>query len=124
MYEFDPKLYIGETKRLTISPNGWINPIEIEYGVAHAKQFDTMNSIVWHVVGTKHYFSIYEPYMASYAKEGYAAHFKKVLESFRQDYLLWQEDEYYQGCAWADEYRKEFARFIKPREGSNNKRRS
>ena len=94
MFLFNHNDYIGETKTVTINPKGWNGPLDIEYGVAQANQFDTMSSIVWHVVGTRHYFSIYEPYMAKYAKSGYAAHFTEVLENFREDGRLQATDQY------------------------------
>ena len=123
MFLFNHNDYIGETKTVTINPKGWNGPLDIEYGVAQANQFDTMSSIVWHVVGTRHYFSIYEPYMAKYAKSGYAAHFTEVLENFREDYLSWWEQAEYDGCEWRDEYKREFGAYIKGRETDQHNRR-
>lgn len=123
MFLFNHNDYIGETKTVTVNPKGWNGPLEVEYGVAQANVFDTMSSIVWHVVGTKHYFAMYEPYMVKYAKSGYAAHFTDVLERFREDYLSWWEQAEYDGCEWRDDYRREFGSYIKGREADKDNRR-
>ena len=122
MFLFDHSEYIGDTKKVTVNPKGWDGPFEVEYGVAQASPLDTMSSIVWHIVGTKHHFSIYEPYMTKYAKSGYAAHFTEVLEKFREDYLSWWELAEYDGCEWRDGYKKDLGRLIKGREADKNNR--
>lgn len=118
MYVFDFKNCLSETKKISITPKGWI-PIEVEYGLAQVNEFDTHTSVVWRVVGTTHTFHLYENQMNLYSHSNYAQHFTEVLEKFRQDYLSWWTDPQYEGCEWRDEYKNEFGRFIK--EDSNIK---
>ena len=123
MFLFDRDKYIGETKTVTVNPKGWNGPLDVEYGIAQANPLDTMSSIVWHVVGTRHYFVIYEYQFTKYAKDGFASHFTKALERFREDYLSWWEDSQYDGCDWRDDYQREFCKYIKGRETNKNHKR-
>lgn len=112
-YNFDfSKRLSDDIKTITISPEGWVNPIIIEYCSAQARQFDTMISVCWRVKGTSHTFTIYENRLNKISNGNYADHFKETLELFREDYISWFTDEKYKGCEWRDEYKKQFEKFI------------
>lgn len=112
MFVYDFGKCLSELKRVAINPKGW-EPIEVEYGLAQVKEFDTHTSVVWRVVGTTHTFCMYEIHMNKYSHSNYEKHFTETLESFRDDYLSWWTDPKYEGCEWREEYRNEFGRFIK-----------
>jgi len=94
-------------KEIRIYPDGWINPILIEYGVGYHKE---SLSYFWRVKGTSHTFII--PILRmDYLSEGeYSSHFKEVLESFREDYIEWSKKEWYTN--WMKEYFNEYNKFI------------
>ena len=121
MFVFDFNNALDGVHEISVSPNGWNGPITIEYCVAQAHQYDPMVSVVWRVKGTTHCFTMYEQRMNVLSHGKYSEHFKKALEGFREDYLSWFEDEFYEECQWKYEYQREFGRFIKPKEKSDNK---
>lgn len=114
MFVFDFNKCLGERKKVSVNPEGWRGPIQVEYGLAQVNKFHTHVSVVWRVVGTKHTFTEYETTINKYSQSNYAEHFKKTLEGFRDDYLSWWEDQRYEGCDWREEYRQEFGKLIKP----------
>ena len=120
---FDFNLAHGDVHTVELSPDGWKSPIFVEYIVAQAHRYDTMRSIVWRVKGTTHSFTIEEQRLNHLTHGNYKAHFKKVLERFRIDYLNWFKDEQYKDCQWKYEYQQQFDRFIIPDQnnGGENK---
>lgn len=120
---YDFKKCIGEIKEIKINPEGWVNPITIEYGVTQHNEHDPMLSVVWRIKGTTHTFSIYERRLNVISHSNYEAHFTEALENFREDYLSWFEDDRYKDVAWKEEYRQQYGEYILPREyeSDNNK---
>lgn len=102
---------VNNIKTIEINPNGWVNPIIIEYGIGRPKPYDNFPSVIWRIKGTTHCFTIYEPRINFISKGDYANHFKETLEKFKEDYLSW-EDEKYKGCKWVNDYREQFGKFI------------
>lgn len=107
-YDFNK---VSNVKTVNINPNGWINPITIEFGIGRPHIYDNFPSIIWRVKGTTHCFTIYEPRINFISKGNYEEHFKEVLEKFKDDYLSWKSEQY-KNCSWVDEYRKQYSRFI------------
>jgi len=102
-YNFEKLLNI---KTIEVNPNGWVNPLFIEYG------FDDqdMPSCCWRVKNTKHTFTIPVLRLDYLSGGNYAEHFTKVLEGFREDYLEWKEKKFF--TDWMQEYRREYANYI------------
>lgn len=106
---------------VTVNPDGWVNPITVEYTIAQAHRYDTTVSVIWRVKGTKHCFTIGEQKLNQISHANYQKHFEEVLKNFRIDYLNWFTDPEYKDAQWKYDYQREFGRFILP-EGSENKK--
>lgn len=106
-----PKEYdfstLSNVKEIEVNPDGWVNPITIEYGVGN---YGEAQSYFWRVKGTKHTFIIPILRMDFLSKGEYAKHFQEVLEGFREDYKEWASAGWY--TEWMQSYRREFSRFI------------
>ena len=94
-------------KTVKINPLGWINPIEIEYGIG-----DQLGpTYFWRVKGTKHTFLIPVLRLDFISSGDYAKHFSEVLQNFAtEDYKSWKEAEFKTG--WMQEYKKDYGRYI------------
>jgi len=103
-YDFSKLENVKET---LVYPDGWINPIIVEYGTGYHSE---SLSYFWRVKGTKHTFII--PILRiDYISGGdYASHFKETLEVFRDDYKGWASEGWY--SQWMKEYFNEFNKFI------------
>lgn len=110
LFNFDNSL--NEIKEIKINPKGWCDNIIIEYCVAQAHPYDTMSSICWRIKGTSHTFTIYEYKLKDSNCDIYAKHFTETLETFREDYLSWFQEEKYRDCEWKWEYKKEYGNLI------------
>lgn len=110
---------VGDIRTVEIYPNGWVNPITIEYIVAQAHKYDTTLSVVWRVKGTTHCFTISEQKLNVLSRGDYKKHFTEVLENFREDYLSWFTDDYYKDVEWKYEYKEQFGRFIKGKDNES-----
>jgi hypothetical protein len=89
-----------------INPTGWITPITIEYGISN----DAMPLYYWRVKGTKHTFTIPVIRLDFISSGNYSAHFKEILEKFREDYLEWKQNNW--NTEWMQEYKKQYEKFI------------
>lgn len=103
-YDFSKLENVKET---IANPEGWVNPLIIEYGVGYHGE---ILSYYWRIKGTKHTFII--PILRiDYLSEGeYSTHFEEALEGFREDYLSWARQDFF--APWMKEYRDEFKKFI------------
>lgn len=113
-FNFDFNNALGEIKEITVNPNGWKNPIIIEYCEAQAHTYDPMISICWRVKGTSHTFTIYEKRIIRHIKDGsYKTHFEDVLQKFAEDYRSWFAGKNgMQQCKWRDEYQAQYGTLI------------
>lgn len=98
---------LENVKEIIVNPEGWINPLTIEYGTGF---YQENISYYWRVKGTKHTFVI--PVMRlDYLTEGeYAKHFEEALQGFREDYKEWAEGGWQ--AFWMRAYRDDFSRYI------------
>lgn len=94
-------------KTIEINPNGWINPLTIEYGIG-----DQLGpTCFWKVKETKHTFVIPILRLDFISSGDYGKHFTEVLESFRnKDYAQWKEVNFI--TPWMQEYESDYRRFI------------
>ena len=98
---------LDNIKEVNVNPEGWVNPITVEYGVSYHGE---VLSYFWRVKGTKHTFVI-PVIRIDYLSEGdYEKHFKEVLEGFREDYKGWASEGWY--ADWMQQYRSEYSRYI------------
>ena len=111
---FDFKRCFDKPTRVEVNPQGWRNPITVEYGIAQAHPYDTQKSVVWRVVGTTHTFTIYEEKLNLISHANYKQHFEEILTNFRIDYLNWFKREEYKDADWKYEYEAQYSRFILP----------
>ena len=93
-------------KTIEINPEGWVNPITIEYGVDHSLASD----YYWRVKGTQHTFVIPVLRMNYISSGDYASHFKEILERFAEEYRGWGEEGFY--IPWMREYEKQYRNYI------------
>ena len=98
---------LNDVKTLEINPNGWVNPLTIEYGTG-----DQLGpTCFWRVKGTKHTFVIPVLRLNFISSGDYGKHFTEVLESFRErDYTQWKEVGFEAG--WMREYESNYRKFI------------
>lgn len=47
-------------KEVKVNPEGWVNPVTVEYTIGQAHRYDTTVSVIWRVKGTEHCFTIGE----------------------------------------------------------------
>jgi len=98
---------LNDIKTVEINPNGWINPLTIEYGTGE----HMISSCFWRVKGTKHTFEIPISRLDFISSGDYGRHFTEVLESFQEnDYIKWKEGGFVSD--WMREYEAEYRRFI------------
>lgn len=98
---------LTNVKEVVINPNGWINPLIVEYGIGY--HVETI-SYFWRVKNTKHTFVIPTIRM-DYLTEGkYAKHFEESLEGFREDYKEWKNKKWH--LEWMQAYKEDFSKFI------------
>ena len=98
---------IRDLHNLEIHPEGWINPIWIEYGMG---LHGNVPSYFWRVKGTKHTFVIPVLRMNFLSSGEYEKHFEDTLKTFREDYIEWEKEGWI--TEWSQEYRDQFSRFI------------
>lgn len=98
---------LDNVKEVKVNPEGWVNPIIVEYGVGYHGE---LLSYFWRVKGTKHTFVI-PVIRIDYLSEGdYEKHFREALEGFREDYKGWASEGWY--ADWMQQYRSEYSRYI------------
>jgi hypothetical protein len=96
---------------IDIEPQGWINPLTIEYGIlTDNNNVNRTLSYCWRIKGTKHTFIIPIIRMDYLSSGDYKKHFEHALENFREDYLSWKENGF--NTEWSKEYRDQYSRFI------------
>lgn len=98
---------VENLKEIKINPNGWINPIIIEYGNSN---YGVTPSIFWRVKGTLHTFVIPSVRLEFLSSGNYASHFTEVLEGFREDFNEWKSSGF--DTSWSQEYRNQYKKFI------------
>ncbi len=103
-YDFS-KLENVQARR--VEPEGWITPLYVEYGTG---LHGGIPSYFWKVKGTSHTFVIPILRMDFLSKGEYEAHFKEVLEGFREDYIEWNSKGW--NSEWMQEYREQYRDFI------------
>lgn len=113
-FYFDMKNTDNGIKEVKVNPDGWVNPVMVEYTVAQAHKYDTTVSVIWRVKGTEHCFTIGEQKLNVLSHANYPKHFEEVLRNFRLDYLNWFSDPIYENAEWKYEYKRQFDRFILP----------
>ncbi len=113
-----------EIKEVKVNPDGWRNPIFVEYIVDQAHKYDTTVSVIWRVKGTHHCFTISEQKLNVLSHANYPKHFEEVLRNFRIDYLHWFTDPTYERADWKYDYQREFDRFILPDTDKSNESES
>ena len=122
-FNYNFENHLDKIKTVDVNPKGW-KPVTIEYCVTQVNQYDTTLSVAWRVKGTQHTFTIPERKLNIISHANYKAHFEEVLANFREDYLSWFEDPYYQDVQWKYEYKEQFDKFILPRGAENNNNES
>jgi len=100
---------LNDVKEILIHPQGWVNPLIVEYGQGYPAHSETQ-SYHWRVKGTKHTFVIPVVRMNFITEGKYETHFEEALEGFREDYKGWAEEGWY--ADWMQAYREDFSRFI------------
>lgn len=123
-FHFDIEGTGRQVQEVKVNPDGWVNPVTVEYVVAQAHKYDTTVSVIWRVKGTDHCFTISEQKLNVLSHANYPKHFEEVLRNFRIDYLHWFTDPDYEKAEWKYEYQRQFGRFILPETGKDNKRES
>lgn len=113
-FYFDMKNTDNGIKEVKVNPDGWVNPVTVEYTVAQAHKYDTTVSVIWRVKGTEHCFTIGEQKLNVLSHANYPKHFEEVLRNFRLDYLNWFSDPIYENAEWKYKYKRQFDRFILP----------
>jgi hypothetical protein len=103
-YDFTLFKHINE---LSISIDGWVSPLIIEYAMEYHHDIP---SCYWRVKGTLHTFIIPMVRLNYLSAGNYEQHFKKTLEVFREDYLAWKKEEF--NVEWMSQYRNQFSKFI------------
>ena len=102
-YDFSKLDNVKETR---VIANGWV-PLIVEYGVGYHGE---LLSYYWRIKGTKHTFVIPIIRMDYLTEGDYNSHFREALESFREDYLGWIEEQFY--APWMCEYRDIYEKYI------------
>jgi len=98
---------LDNIQTLDINPNGWINPLTIEYGIGNNQG---ILSYHWRVKGTQHTFVIPMARLNFICSGNNEKHFKEVLEKFREEYIEW--NQYYSDTDWVKEYYNQYSTFI------------
>ena len=98
---------ITNIKILETNPEGWINPLIIEYGLGLHYNNPAYH---WRVKGTTHTFVIPIARLEFLSSGDYAQHFSEALKNFRIDYLDWKINNFSE--KWMEEYRDEYRKFI------------
>ena len=94
---------------MRVSPFGWIgNPITVEYGLALLHPNDPCKSVCFRVHGTKHTWTIFERQLYQVSRGDYASYFRKELEEFRINLLLWIHIPDYWQQQWVRDYYEMF----------------
>jgi len=97
---------LRDIKTSEINPNGWVNPLVIEYGIGD----DYGPTYFWRVKGTKHTFVIPILRLNFISDENYGTHFKEVLEKFSEEYREWREGGF--ETPWMREYEDDYKNYI------------
>jgi hypothetical protein len=98
---------LENVREVIVNPEGWINPLKIEYGTG---EHGEILCYFWRIKGTKHTFVIPVIRMDYLTEGSYAQHFEEALEGFREDYKGWSDEGWY--APWMQEYRGEYSKFI------------
>lgn len=95
--------------RIGVRPYGWIaDPVVVEYGTTMINSYDPSRSVCFRVQGTKHVWAVFEKQLYQISKGDYASYFKKKLEEFRIDFLLWIHSPDYWQQGWVRDYYEMF----------------
>jgi hypothetical protein len=104
IYDFST---LQDLKTMEINPNGWINPLTIEYAIGN--QWGP--TCYWRVEGTTHTFVIPISRLDFISSGDYGKHFTEVLEGFQEkDYSQWRATKF--AADWMREYEVEYRNFI------------
>lgn len=98
---------IKDVKDIEVNPDGWVNPLLVEYGISIHGEIE---SYYWRVKGTKHTFVIPIIRMDYLNQGNVKEHFEEALEGFREDYKGWANEGWY--APWMRAYREDFSKFI------------
>lgn len=99
---------VNNKKEIIVNPEGWVNPLTIEYGTSY---YGETISYFWRVKGTKHTFIIPVIRMDYLTEGNYHEHFEEALSSFREDYKIWEKEKW--KTSWMQQYREDYSSFIK-----------
>jgi hypothetical protein len=98
---------LEDVKEIGVQPEGWIEPLNVEYGLG----FKGMTpSCFWRVKGTKHTFIIPITRLHFLSSGDYEKHFRETLEGFRKEYLEWKDIGFQ--YEWMRDYRDQYSKFI------------
>ena len=95
---------------MEVSPEGWISPLFVQYGVDEDENLFGIPTYFWRVKGTEHTFTIPIIRIDFLSSGNYKEHFNEALEIFREDYIKWKDEGFV--TEWSRQYRKQFSRFI------------
>jgi len=101
---------LKDVKTIEVNPNGWIQPLYIEYGIYDGAEVSGVLSYYWRVKGTLHTFVIPISRMDFLSSGDYKKHFEDALVGFKDDYMSWKEDGFI--TDWSREYRDQYSRLI------------
>ena len=96
-----------QLNELSVSVEGWKSPLIIEYTMEY---HGDIPSCFWRVKGTLHTFIISLVRLNYLSAGNYEKHFSEILESFREDYIKWKEQNF--NIEWMSQYKSQFAEFI------------
>jgi hypothetical protein len=101
---------LKNVKTVEVSPEGWISPLYVEYGITNEESVYGIPTCCWRVKGTLHTFTIPLIRLDYLSSGDYKTHFNEVLNTFRQDYITWNTEGFI--TQWAREYYEQYHRFI------------
>lgn len=101
---------LKNVKTIEVNPQGWVNPLTVEYGTDNDTKLHSILSYFWRIKGTTHTFVIPVVRMDFLSSGDYKKHFEDALTMFREDYMSWNDEGF--NTAWSKEYEKQFKNFI------------
>ncbi len=104
-YHADFNSFYGRSE-FDIKPTGW-EKLTIEFGYSYLGE---ILQYFWRVKGTQHTFRIPVQTINELSRGDYPGHVKQILENFRDEYLSWAAQGFYED--WMVEYHKEYRNFI------------
>lgn len=99
---------VHQKMSISIHPHGWVSKdgsgVEVEYGWCVINQYDPEESLCMRVKGTNHYWAWFRKNFIQLSRGDYAELFKKQLEEFRIEFLLWIKNPDTARLEWVREY--------------------